>query len=349
MVHNHWSTSTRFGSFLLLMAAALLVSAPVWAQGGGGGEIETAGNNLSYPVILAGGASLPFREPPAGTDYSLLGTYWYGWIDPATGLQVACDPAVLGCPPEGVEISRIYLQKDPLSVWQAGHVASGVPVPAAYFDWSDDIESTLWSDSSVVRVETVPFAYAPGMLGFQMWWASGKGVDEVWGARASGTDPPVPGEYPFSPSYATVYSTNAWLTLQKLEAGGGSLVAPPDTSGYVWNASTHQWDNAAAQTVRVELCSAEINVGGKVIYGFNWMLKRQLMVAGEAKDGWWRLTFSTSENTILITEGTVLTPPPPAVPPAEQSFFAKVDPVNNVTYIDLYITAARGGGGGKKG
>ncbi|MGA9752751.1 MAG: hypothetical protein WBS54_13285 [Acidobacteriota bacterium] len=353
----------RFGSVLLAILAVLLFGAPALAQGygggsggsgggpgGGGGEVETTGNNLSYPVVLVGGGTLSFREPPAGLDYSLMGYYWYGWIDPM-GVQVACDPALLPCPPPDVDpslVSRIYIQKDAYSVWQAAHMMSGDPVAAAYLDWSDNLEATLWSASSVVRVETVPFASTPAALGFQMWWASGKGIDEVWGARTSNADPPLPTEYPFSPNYATIYSTEAWLTLQKLEAGGGSQSAPPDTSGYIWNAAAHKWDNVAGQTVRVEPYTAEINVGGKAIYGYNWNLKREVMSVGETKEGWWRLTFSTSANNILIGADTVLTPPPPAVAPADLMFMAKVDPVNNVTYIDIFLKAAKGGGGSKR-
>ena len=344
------------GSVIVLAVATLLVIAPAEAQGGpgggvpgggGGGGEETTGNNLSYPVILVGGATLSLREPPAGFDFSLLGAYWYGWIDGTTLEQLACDPGITGCPPPDIELSRIYLQKDPLSVWQAAHLDSAAPVTAAFLDWSDNLESTVWSASSVVRVETVPFAVATGALGFEMWWASGQGVDEVWGARAPNADPAVPTSYPFSPNYATIYSTNAWLTLQKLEPGGGNQSVPPDASGYVWNPAAHTWDNVAGQTTRVEPYTAEINVGGKAIYGFNWNVKRQVMAPDETKDGWWRLTFSTSANTIVFDVNTVNTPPD-TPPLAEYMFTPQFDYTNNLTYIDIFLKAAKGGGSSRR-
>ena len=355
----------RYGLLVVLGAAALIICVPAEAGygpgggGGGGGEVETTGNNLSYPVVLVDGATLSLREPPTGVDYSLLGYYWIGWIDPITGTQLACDPGILPCPPPEVDpalVSRIYLQKDANSVWQAAHSEASAPVPAYFLDWSDNLESTVWTASSVVRVETVPFTLATGSLGFQMWWASGKGTDEVWGARTSNADPPVPALYPWSPNYATIISANAWLTLQKLEEGGGSLDAKPDTSGYVWNAAAHRWDYVAGNTVRIEPYTAEINVGGKAIYGFNWNLKRQVMTAPDVKNGWWRLTFSTTNNTILFDLdnelGEAVGPtfnPPEGSALAEQAFFPQVDMTNHLTYIDIFLKATKGGGGGGKG
>ncbi|MGE5236629.1 MAG: hypothetical protein ACM3O7_09795 [Acidobacteriota bacterium] len=357
MSPRRWNALVRHGSLLVLVAAALVISAPAEAQGhgggpgGGGGGEETTGNNFSYPVVLVGGATLTLREPPVGSDYTFGGYSWLGWVVTNTDEQLACDPAVLPCPPPDIDpltVERIYLQKDPASVWQANHIASAVPVTATHLDWSDNLESTVWNASSVVRVETIPFAAATGALGFQMWWASGKGVDEVWWARASDTESPLPTGYPFSPNYATIYSTDTWPSLQKLEEGAGSLDARPVTSGYAWNAAEHKWDGVLGKTVRIEPFTPEISVGGKAIYGFNWNLKRQVMTLPDTKDGWWRLTFSTSENTILFNlngKGPIFTPPEVSAP-ADQTFFPQADLDNNLTYIDIYIKAGRGGGGG---
>ncbi len=366
------------GVLSAVIIGVLLLGAPVATQepmkGRPGGGETTTGNNLSYPVILIGG-SPTLNEPPAGLDYALNGVFWLGWEDYVVGedgtlalTQLACDPAVSGCPPEGFDLSRIYLQKNPLSVWQAAHFDGIPPVQAAYVDWSDNLESQTWTTSSVVRVETVPFASAPAALGFQMWWASGKGVDEVWGARTNhpaegSTDAIVPTGYPLYPDYATVYTTTAFLTLQKLAPGNGVPTAEL-LGSLVWDPDQHAWgiptyDNTTEPptftgivvpySINVQNYTAEINVGGKAIYGYNWMVKDTPIKANESRDGWWRLTFSTDliGNVSPITfDGVVaMTPPPPAVAPAEILYTAKTDPNNpGITYIDIFLAAAKGGG-----
>lgn len=339
-----------------LGGVALAQSGPPDGRGGGGGGETSVPNNLSVPVIFTG-APLPLN----GTmlQYSFGGEFWYGWVDPLTLEQLACDPEVAGCPPAGVELFRIYLQQDPLNVWQAEHADLAGPWNVDFVDWSDNLESQVWSTSSVVRVEVVPYAFLPNMLGFEMWWASGKGTDEMWGAKATNPvaegDPAPAPPTTYYPLYGTIHTANAVLTIQKLQAGSGSQAAPPAASAFVWDVGTRQWLAADPLTMFTPATpagypaalTAELNIGGKVMFGYNWQLRRLTMPAGVTKDGWWRLTYSTTDNAVVFTGSTQLGPPVAAAVSEEGGtplFTPVVDLLHNITYIDVYISASKGGG-----
>ncbi len=339
------------------------------AKGTGGGPPnggETTGNNLSVPVYFTGGG-IALRGTSG--EYTFDGPYWYGWID-GSGVQVACDPSVDGCPPEGVDLYRIYLQKELDNTWQAQTVVGNGVTSVDYLDWSDNLESQTWTASSMIRVETVPFRMDNTLLGFETWWATGLGVDEMWGARATNPAPdpddPTQDSEPatpvsaYYPGFATIHDSSAWLTMQKLEAGGGSINSPPDTDGLAWEAASHQWVVAGPEDAVTfapytppdfpAAYTAELNIGGKLIFGHVWNLKRTVMTEGVTKDGWWRLTFSTDSCLIDFTATTQLGPPPL---PGEASvaeegettaYTAVIDPGLDITYIDIYIAGAKGGG-----
>lgn len=278
---------------LLCLAALALVVAPTLYHPEVANAEEVTGNCLSYPVIFTG-APIALR----GTqypEYSFAGTYWSGWIDPGTGEQGACDPGVAGCEyPDS-----IYLQQDPLNIWQAQYVAGAGPQTIAYLDWGDNLESQIWTTRSMIRVELVPFATdTAGLHGYQMWWAWGLGMDEMWGAHVVDGVP-----ITTQPGYATVHTADAWLTLSKLQAGEGDPAVPP-TGNYTWDPVTRTWSGTT--TLAVEAFTAELNIKGRVMYGYNWQLRRD---AFPDKAGWWRLTFSTSDGSVLFTEQTIPTPP----------------------------------------
>ena len=355
---------------VLPVAAYMIVSSGVstsWAKGGPPNVGETTGNNLSVPAYFTG-SSVALR----GTSglYTFEGPYWFGWID-TSGTQCACDPSVTGCPPAGVDLYRIYLQKELLNAWQAQTVVANGITTVDYLDWSDNLESQTWTASSVVRVETVPFKVDATLLGFEMWWAEGLGVDEMWGARA--TNPPPDPEDPtvdsqpaepvseYYPGFATIHDPTAWLTVQKLEAGGGSINSPPDTNGLAWDGDEHRWIVADPEltpdafdpftpTGFPAAYTAELNIGGRLIFGHVWNLKRTVMTEGVTKDGWWRLTFSTDDGLVDFTATTQLGPPPlPGEASAAEegegtTYTAVIDPGLDITYIDIYIAGAKGGG-----
>ncbi len=350
----------------LAMALAAGFPAVVVAE-----DEEEAGNNLSFPALMTEAAIGSIPSDAAQGTAVLQGEYylWDGMNPPCHPADPACD--FTGAPPSS--ISRIYVQKDPANDWQSFWAENLSMVQASHIDVSDNLEAVSWRINSAVRVEFVP--YAPTVLtGFEMAHVMGLGVDEVWGARASNGNPPVASVE--APGYGTVYSNTMQLSMTKLEPEVGSIEVLPDPVGlaYNWNPTTQLWEradsSATAQTVK-EAFTAEINVKGRLIYGYNWRLKSQTMLPGVEKGGWWRLTYFSSNavSPIYYTAQTLLFDPTvgeseEAVPLSPEMIAEDdggassnyprtpiVDPVNSIVYIDVYIrpTTTGGGGGGGGG
>lgn len=369
--------------------------------------VESAGNNLSFPVIWA--ENLPittlrgtFGEP------DLRGEWWYWWgtTEDGTPLSAPPDPndpskLINGDPvPEGA--IRAYLQKDLNNTWQAG-TALGVtdplkPVTVNWIDWGDNLESNDWYTTSKVRTEVVLYKDIPDapMLEYGMRHVSGWGTDEVHGlavapaSQPGGADVPevvyprAPGD-PSAPTppQATVYSKMARLTIQKLHV---ETRDDPDLSGLVWDPTASIWQNPGENLNLVNetpiynmavyegddgpgYYSAEINVKGKVIYGYTWDLKRlneRTENQGEAA-GLYRVTFSLDDKTYHQDApaelNTFFTNAEVMVPIAEELALLAaeadeggstggavgiVDSSNHLTYMDVMILD-RASGGGKGG
>jgi hypothetical protein len=313
----------------ILLVAVLLCSHLALAK-----KVQTAGNCLSMPVIWSDGVTKVLREPPNGVPI-FLGAYD---VNEVTG-----------------EI--LYLQKDELNIWQAETLdASAAPVSVTWIDWGDNLEAVDWSERSKVRVEVVLWQdiTAAPMNGFEMGWVSGLGADEVWGTNTT--------EYPSVD--ATVYSGCARLTIQKLTK---SHLDPDDPPVLTWNPVTNEWEgdaNPAQFNGGVweggdgpGYYSAEINVSGKCMYGYNWDVR-----SGGEGAGSYRLTYSLEDNcpvtlNTFFTDGVTTIMLPEVEEPEEPIVMAEegeptvggvavLDCANNLTYIDLNITAKSGGGGG---
>ncbi len=389
------------------------------AKGGGGGKPnpELAGNNLSFPVIWAEGVAKVLRTPPPGLDYTLGGEWWYQWgtngvdpdvtpascppdpdaLDPALnpdGLHL-CDDGipllvdlglVAGSPAADnpLPLAKAYVQKDPLSTWQAwsgdaaasGQAESTGEIHVDWIDWGDNLESVDWYTRSQVRTEVVLFEdFFDPKLEYQMRHTSGWGINEVHGLAApvDGDPEPLLGDG----NRGTVYSPCARLTLQKLllERGDADLtnlewVPGTATDGGYWvESDIYEGEpliNAPIFNMPVYLggdgpgfYSAEINVKGRVIFGYTWNVRRLNEGAGD-----YRATFSFDEecgsttlNTRFVDGHTNL-----LLPVEEEIVAAAAEegespgggaiPVlltsENLTYIDIRILERGGGGGGGK-
>lgn len=226
-------------------------------------------------------------------------------------------------------------------------------------DVGDNLESVPWRTTSVVRVEFVPFA-ASALTGFEMALISGQGIDEKWGAVATNATPSV--AQVETPGFATIYDNCMDLSLTKLAAGSGDANVEPSATQYTWDDAANTWSGSAF-TRKVDF-SAEINVKGRVIYGYNWMLKREAMPPGIAKDGWWRLTYynacSTASPLDFTTTTEMFDPTAPLPDEGDEDGGSSTlpttyprEPVINDTldlvYIDIYLQARTGGGGGGGG
>ena len=297
-------------------------------------KVQTAGNCLSMPVIWSDGVTKVLR--------GVYGT-----------------PVFLG---ESTMVGEVecWLQQDDLNMWQAESVdGSAAPVDVTWIDWGDNLEAVDWSERSKVRVELVMWQNitAAPMLGFEMAWISGEGKTEMWGTST----------VEYASVDATVYSGCANLTIQKLTK---NHLDPEDPPVLTWNPATNEWDGDALEAQfnggvwdggdGPAYYSAEINVSGKCIYGYNWDVRR-----GGDGAGSYRLTYSLEDdsqhtgvvlNAFFIDGITTIMLPDPEEPEAvieaepTQGGVAAIDFANNLTYIDLNIVAKSGGGkgGGKR-
>lgn len=243
---------------------------PPAGGGGGGGEETTTGNNLSNPVIFAEGygitglpvttanpASTGLRTPSTATFASLPDF----WIDPASPVETLAG------------VGNVYCQKTGhtwMPQWATG-------VTDAVVDWGDNLTSVQFTSTSVVRVETVLFA--PGtMMGYQMFLFSGAQKTEQQCTNFA--------ELALQP---TVYAVTPRLKLFKVAADGA---AP--TLGQAPLLDLAVADGLAADGPGYY--AAEVNVAGKVVYGYNLFVKK-LPVTD--KKGWYMLSFSLDPSATV--------------------------------------------------
>jgi hypothetical protein len=232
--------------------------------GGGGGKPddpgkpgdEAAGNNLSFPVQWSESAYSVTLPGVEGT-VTIGGEVLEGFTGTAEDTtRVPCLGAV---------------QKDPLNSWRADS-ALVTPNVVTSIDWGDNLESQDWKLGGVVRVETGLYdnVLAAPMTRYEMCYISGSGTDEVWGLRVTGA----PGAYTaveLESTEAMVYTAGARLTIQQILPGGS----------YTWDPATHTWTGTGASAPVFNMAAwqrttdgpgsygAELNVGGKIVYGFN--------------------------------------------------------------------------------
>jgi hypothetical protein len=271
----------------------------------------------------------------------------------------------------------------------------GGPVVVDWIDWGDSLESQDWNTNSKVRLEVVLLKdLTVPMLQYTMNHISGWGIDEMWGLAATGDpvdeDPGVdaiegPG------TQATVYSHCARLTIQKLlvlqdderladliwvpedgwtepEDYGVELINEP-----IFNAAVHEAEGESSGDY-----SAEINVKGKIMYGYTWSVRDEHdNTASQAGEGVYRVTFSLDETCGVDETGEDVTRNTDFVDPDTQIFLpievieeeeavtllaesddsdggdtgggvAVIDYDNDLTYIDLNIELKENGKKGRK-
>ncbi|MBC6366205.1 hypothetical protein DDT91_05320 [Algoriphagus sp. AK58] len=330
----------------------------------GGGE-TVAGNNLSFPVIWAEGTDLTLREPPVGYDIDDVvtgGTWWYVWgvdpIDPAYPIYsclpiVGADPCYLSATPIPPidSVYKAWVQKDVRNFWQASDVNALEPVEVDVVDWGDNLESVDWYLTSKVRTEMGLYDNAPVEAPYRQYamrHVSGWGTDELHGLQTTLED-----EVVYGPgTQATVYTEHARLTIQKITS---------ETPELTWNPETHLWTGDVLPPVVNKpvweegdgptFFNAEVNIKGKIIFGYNWDVKR-------ANDGVgvYRITFSFDETypggtalNTFFTESTILEGAEVIPTEDEGGPTAVIDVENNLTYIDITILGNKGGGKGGKG
>ena len=394
--------SKSYGKKLLFFFATLTFflgfSATSLAEKPGG---ETAGNNLSYPVIWAEGIGKTLPGT-AGMTPETNGEWWYWWGTTGTDpdiVPLSCLPdpddqgrcndglpgQATGPEPEAGWV-KAYIQKDLDNVWQAGSADwSAAPITVDWIDWGDNLESVDWYTKSMVRTEVVLYQdQIIPMLEYQMRHVDGWGINEVHGLAVEQVGTVMLG----TGSQATVYSPCARLTIQKLLVSRddpASGLPNPLLESLVWDPVAKVWTGVGLVNPPIfnkavheggdgpGYYSAEINVKGKVIYGYTWSVRKlnDFTENGGDADGDYRVTFSFDEscgpNVYLNTffnpasEGD---PGTQLMVPLEEEVVtvlaedeggdtggasAVIDYTNNLTYIDVRILQRTGGGGGNGG
>lgn len=341
-----------YTSLAAVLFGATAIMADAYAAKGGipgppdGGE-EGAGNRLSYPAVLIPGLSItPFfqvLEGELGVTYSygcpgteMLEQFEYPNISCVDDLTepmeyyTAAQCTAVGGKCEGQAVDRIYWQKEEDNNWSAqatglDGTGTALPIMVRFVDWGDSIEVVNWNETSVLRVETQPFAdlsqdpliELPAgdpqtQVGFQMWHVSGQGITEQWGVRVT-EDAGMQGlPYAYQSPYAIINGGTAELYLSKLfrESADDPTYACPEMGGdtppvypvdYPFTGRTFTsgegWSNAC--NLPAIAYTLEQSVSGKFVHGYNWRMRElsnplPLALCGDTtwqKTGWWRLTF----------------------------------------------------------
>ncbi|MGY5851747.1 hypothetical protein [Salegentibacter sp. F14] len=349
--------------------------------------VESAGNNLSFPVIWAEeGITKILRTPPTNlgeADYFLSGEWWFVWgedpIDPTYPIY-GCEPSPSGdllCNDEktvpGSDYFKAWLQKDPLNFWEAYNGDASLPVYVDFIDWGDNLESIDWRINSKVRTELVLYenvidqGFENGVLQYPMRHVSGWGTDEVHGLQTNYLDDaiysPTPEEDPTFGLQATVYSERTRMTIQKLNVDRED---PRLLTQLEWDAQNSQWvDIGGGEPLINEpffnfavaeaadgpgYFNAEVNVKGKIIYGYTWDMKAMNEGTGD-----YRITYSfdagTGLNTFINSDTQIIVAEEVTIYAEGESGGAGVlDDSNDLTYMDIRIVGkTTGGSGGNSG
>jgi hypothetical protein len=323
--------------------------APLTKAGG-----NTAGaNNLSVPVFFAEGIGLTGLNVAEST--GMPGDTGDVWGETFPYLDVS-----------------YYLQQSG-SIWQADWVSGAVTPPVEVVsDWADALTHQIWDEHSIIRTEVVLFktdfaayqaALATPLTGYAMSYLYGDGLEEVWGTPADPTNPTIGTIIPADA--ATAYSSCARFRIEKLVWPADITNVPtgiiPDTfaPGYDAYIASTFYNSSVYDRYGVDgitgAYSAELNVPGKVIYGYNWDLahfrpptppKKDTTgfswVTGVTKVGWWRLTFNLDPSWDITTRNAAIRAldlgdlddtcdfHPVVVVPSD-------DPTAAYTYLDLFV------------
>ncbi|MCB9876619.1 MAG: hypothetical protein H6835_03365 [Planctomycetes bacterium] len=282
---------------------------PGGGGGGGGGGDETASNNLALPVLFVDGYGLS-GAPLAGSSPP--------WFDYATGLRPLVSETVNTFPlfqhssAVVVNGTSYYPQKTD-STWQAQWQQAAQGPVDVIVDWGDNLTTSHLTPNSNIRIETVLYQDttgadpAPTMTGYQMTLLGGSGITELYGTDGT--------------TYASnrwhVFATTARLTIEKLTGPGGPV--DPDVQGFSRALYEGFGTDEGGSTF-----GSEVNVSGKLVYGYIWMLKKWPLTPAE-KTGWWRITFSLDPVAQIGTPPTVVN---------NHVFLTGLDPSETIATID---------------
>jgi len=349
---------------------------------------ETSTNNVSYPVIWSDGVSIVTELPETDWTFAPI-------TDPASQCFMG-DTGGLPVPEDAVcyydgtvpALGHVWwLQQREANQWQAYNPMATQTIAITGVDWGDDLESRdNFNTRSIIRTEVVllknvvddptsEFA-AADFQAFEMSGAvpgTANSPVEMHGTNYGGDANPDLGTQTLidpmlvRPGFqATMYSACARFIIQKVVGDPASLQWNPADGhwGPISAVNNPVFNGAIYPDALADDYSAEINVSGTLIFGYNWNLRK----TGEGA-GLYRLTYvldgggdvGGSCNTHLYTylaDGTtgapattvvnVVTNPvaTPAIVPAGDAGL-NGDLGGGLSYIDVVINVKTGGGGKK--
>lgn len=282
------------------------------------------GNNLSVPVIFAEARGITGLSVLSGTTrlFANTGLRPTATVDTAALAELNASATLPfwfsgNTPVPYATTPGVFWQKS-ASTWQAEWDARTSGATTVTVDWGDNLKRGEFPVNAVVRVEHVLVANdGRTMQGYPMdLVVNPSSPSEQQGIVADGAQRQTVALTP------TVFSDRARLRLQKLSAKGGTPV-------YTY------FDKAVWQGYGIDgpgKYAAEINVGGKLLFGYVWKLSQVQMPAGVTKDGWWRITFMLDSGA-----GVTFT----ALGVGDDTF-ASLSPA--MSTAEVYIGAKRGGG-----
>ena len=269
-------------------------------------------------------------------------------------------PAIL---PANAQIYRVYPQ-DTDSEWQADYLEM-------FDEWDGEVDLINWSDileardavaGRPIRIETVMTESLVDeeleLLAYDMHYLEGAkapddhgsppdmqaavvpGPTESWGVIGTNTDPSAPITY--LSDEATVYTESAKLLIQKIDDDGdGEFDLQWDPTDQIWESTTDGVTTVAGYPITY---SSEVNQSGTLIYGETVTLD----MAGD-----YRITMYFDDPDLdLFGESTAILPfgeEEDLIAESEEGSeggnptgggIAYVDPINNITYIDITVDEA---------
>lgn len=286
------------------------------------------GNNLSVPVIFSEGRGITGLNVLNGTTkvFANTGLRPTAALDAAALAQLSAAGTLPfwytgNTPAPYAATPGVFWQKSS-NTWQAQWDARTSGVTPVIVDWGDNLKRGEFPVNAVIRVEHVLLANdGTSMLGYPMdIVVNPSSPTEQQGILADG------GQTATVALSPTVFSDRARLKLQKLNAKGGT-----PTFTY--------FDKAVYQGFGVDgpgKYAAEINVGGRLLFGYVWQMRNVQMPAGITKDGWWRITFMLDPGAGVTFVGLG----------GGDDVIATLQPT--ISTAEVYIGAKRGGGGKPK-
>ncbi len=217
---------------------------------------DSYGNCLSFPVVFAEGYGV------TGAD-----------VDIFTGLRGTPGFELFTEPYDATIIDGFPVYRNPsVNEWQADWADGSLTGEVAIeLDWADNLTRQTWDERSKVRVEVVLFnELAAPLTGYNMYSLGGDKLDEIFVSNTT----------KYAATLATVYSNVARLQVEKLDQQGGTPILE------VYNSVCYERYFVDGPSAAY---SAEVNMGGKCMYGFNWNVRN---VDASDRTGWYRLTFS---------------------------------------------------------